>query len=159
MKRNWVIMLFTMFPILGFAESYSVEKARWVFESVAINKEAGKQFIEYTSTLNPAQNNLLYGYRGAVMMVMAKHYFNPYHKWQSFNEGKEILETAIQKQPGNIELIFLRYTIQSRAPHFLNYHDKTERDRALLEKKLPSLTDIPLKQRIENFFALQQNQS
>lgn len=80
------------------------------------------------------EHNLLYGYRGAVEMSFGKHESGLIKKGKFFSSGKGILEEAISKDSKNIELIFLRYTIQYNVPGFLGYDDNLEEDRAYLEK-------------------------
>lgn len=86
-------------------------------------------------------NNLLYGYRGAIEMSFGKHSSNIFKKGKYFSSGKEILETAISKDPKNIELIFLRYTIQYNVPGFLGYKDNLEEDRAYLENAVKTMSE------------------
>lgn len=84
-------------------------------------------------------------------MMQAKHAFNPISKWNLFKDGKKILESAIASDPNNIELRYLRLTIQSNVPSFLGYSGKIETDKAFLLSKLNSITDKELHQMVTSY--------
>ena len=79
---------------------------------------------------------------------------NPYTKLKLFNEGRVDLEIAIMKAPENIELIYLRFTVQSNCPDFLRYNSNIDADKEklllALEEKL-HLHNPKLAKRIKNF--------
>ena len=98
-------------------------------------------------------NILLGGYMGALRIAKSKHRSNLMKKLGLFNDGKEMLESAILKDPKNIELRFLRFTIQVNVPGFLFYNDDLENDRDLIEKNLHTMQNEPLRKRIAAFIA------
>lgn len=103
-------------------------------------------------------HNLLYGYRGAIEMSFGKHESSLIKKGRYFSSGREILEETIAKDPTNIELIFLRYTIQYNVPSILGYKGNLEEDRAKLEHAVKTRTDLAgLKNSIQEF--LENNQA
>ena len=85
-------------------------------------------------------------------LLRSKHAFNPYNKMANFNKGKKLLEEAIQADSKNAELRFLRLSVQTHAPFFLNYADKLKEDEQLIRTSYPTLTDRDLRDRIKNFF-------
>jgi hypothetical protein len=82
---------------------------------------------------------------------MAKFYYNPWKKLNSFNSGKIQLEAAIQNEPNNIELIFLRYMIQMNSPLFLHYNNNMASDKKNLLLSINNIKDQDLKFRISNY--------
>ena len=94
---------------------------------------------------------LLNGYKGALIMAKGKHAFNPFKKLGYFNDGKEILEKAVAADFENIELRFLRLTMQVNIPTFLGYNRSREADRDFLNQNLDFLESVELKQRISSF--------
>jgi hypothetical protein len=118
-------------------------------EAIYSKKTAEKLAVSLES--KPNLSAIEMGYLGATKMVLAKHYFNPYEKLKSFNNGRIILEKAIKQEPSNIEIIYLRYSCAKNAPSFLNYNKTLESDRILLENSAKNLTDMDLKNRILNF--------
>jgi hypothetical protein len=78
------------------------------------------------------------GYKGLAALVQSKHSFNPINKMRYFSEGQELLDSAITKDPNNVELRFFRFTVQDNAPFFLNYSSDKESDRAVF---IPFVSD------------------
>ena len=70
----------------------------------------------------------LMAYVGAVWIAQSKHVFL-FDKMRHFNKGTEILDAAIRTKPHDVEMRFLRMTIQINAPGFLNYSDALEEDK------------------------------
>ncbi len=70
---------------------------------------------------------LFLGYHGASQMMMAKHVGNPFKKLSYFNKGKDMYTAAINADPRNVELRFLRFSVQAEAPGFLKLQAESRR--------------------------------
>ena len=119
-------------------------------------KEASKDKAKANKLLviadkNSSNNSVFYGYKGAAKIIMAKYAFNPYTKWNLFNEGKDILESAIASDVNNIELRYLRLTIQMNAPNFLGYKSNIDSDKKFLKENINGLNDKELQSIIKNY--------
>src|SRR5690606_38975071 len=125
---------------INFAASPTLVELRSLFEK---STREEKYCLELIQLLEPFDEDspLLYGYKGSAKVLMAEHRFNPLTKLSYFNEGTQILEKAILRAPQNVELRFLRYSIQSNAPFFLNYDVNLEMDKQFLKEKLPDIED------------------
>lgn len=115
------------------------------------NEEACTKMISLLAPFNETNNPLLFGYRGGATMLMAKHAFNPFSKLSYFKKGKLMLKSAINADQTNVELRFLRYTIQTNVPGFLNYNSDKNLDRTFISQSLPKLKDQELKKIISEF--------
>lgn len=128
---------------------WDLPELRNLYRSAVKNESKAKELISVTK---PFLNNSTYkGYYGAGKIFMAKHYLNPYSKLKTFNEGKEILESAINSDSMNVELRFLRLSIQNNSPTFLGYMKNIEEDKTYLSRCLPSIKDEQLKTIITNY--------
>jgi hypothetical protein len=127
-----------------------IEDLRRLFDSAIKNEQSAKLLLQQSAS-NDIEKNTLLGYKAATQMIMAKFYFNPWKKLQTFNSGKGQLETAIQIEPNNIELIFLRYMIQKNSPSFLQYNNSIASDKKILLLSINNLKDQDLKSRISNY--------
>ena len=85
---------------------------------------------EFAASKN--ENALNLAYYGAFQTIMANHLKNPFDKLETFKKGKANIEAAVQKDPSNIEIRFIRYSIQRKAPGFLNYNSKLSTDKKFL---------------------------
>ncbi len=96
-------------------------------------------------------NNLLLGYHGAALLGMARHAPNVFKKMSFFSDGKELLEKSIDMDHDNVELRFLRLTIQTNIPSFLGYSDSKESDKAFVLNHLEEAKSETFKTKVRNF--------
>lgn len=71
-----------------------------------------------------SESSIYLGYQGLCQAMMAEHLFLPSSKISSFKKGKLKVEQAIERDPGNCELRYIRLLIQLNAPKFVNYHEE-----------------------------------
>lgn len=136
----------------GFAQPLTLKSARTAFQYAPFNEKVALHFLNQYNAHIPKLVGFE-GYHGAIKMIMAKHVYTPWTKWMYFSEGKKQLEEAISKDPGNIELIYLRLCIQSNTPAFLNYNKNIHQDRKYLSKQVHLILDASLKNRIKDYLA------
>ncbi len=94
---------------------------------------------------------MLSGYQGMAYMIRANYSWNPYNKLSFFFKGRDLLDGAIEKDPTNIELRWLRFCVQTNAPSFLAYSGKTKEDKAIVLYGYSLLKDGDLKERIKKY--------
>ncbi|HOI32293.1 MAG: hypothetical protein PHG67_02250 [Bacteroidales bacterium] len=84
---------------------------------------------------NTKKTAVLLAYEGAAEASSASCAVFPLNKLKRFNQGKQKIELALKLDSLNSEIRFIRFSIQSRAPAFLGYHDDIEKDLAFLMNK------------------------
>ena len=127
-----------------------IEEVRALSKKAPMNEDACEKLLELLEPYD-ASSPLLYGYKGIATMVKAKHVFNPFKRLSYFKQGKAILEEAIEADPSNIELRYLRFSAQTKAPGFLGYNDFLDTDRIFLITVLPDIERKEMKSKIRNF--------
>lgn len=127
-----------------------IEEVRALSEKAPMNEDACEELLELLEPYNTS-NPLLYGYKGIATMVKAKHVFNPFKRLSYFKQGKAMLAEAIEADPSNIELRYLRFSAQTKAPGFLGYNDFLDADRTFLIKVLPGIDHKGMKSKVKNF--------
>jgi len=75
-------------------------------------------------------------YLAVATMWQAEYTYWPNKKYSYFNEGREMLEDLIKKNPQNVELRFLRYIVQSSCPPFLGYTGDIESDMLHIQQNI-----------------------
>ena len=96
-----------------------------------------------------APSPVLQGYIGAVYLAKSRH-ISIFKKLSFFNKGTDTLEAALKRAPNELELRFLRLTIQMNLPSFLGYNDNIESDKKFVLSNCKSAPPT-LRQRIVNF--------
>lgn len=102
---------------------------RSLFNVAHSNKKDCEQLIHLTEN---KELPILQAYHAAATMVYSKYFVNPFKSAQLFNKGKTLLEDLISENYDEIELHYLRYTIQLNTPRFLGYNKSIPEDRKLL---------------------------
>src|SRR5690606_28568795 len=120
-----------------------LEEVRHLFQKAAVDKRSCFDLVKLLEPIGSA-DQLLYGYKGANLMISAQYVFNPLGKLSRFTEGKRMLDTALSTGSSNVELRFLRFAIQRNAPSFLGYNRYIEKDRIFLKHALPDVSDRAL---------------
>ena len=91
------------------------------------------------------------GYAAAFHMFMAKHTSNPFKKMNFFKLGKNKLEQELASDPNNVELRFIRLSIQYHIPKYLGYHDDINDDKDFIVNNLYKLSDEFVKEQIYKY--------
>ncbi len=128
-----------------FASAADIQEVRNLFIKASTDEKACMALTSILQPYTEKSNPLLAGYKACATMMLAKYTFNPFRKYTLFTNGRDLLEKAIYTEGQNIELHFLRFTIQTNVPAFLGYHHNIQTDKNLLLLKSSSITDLPLK--------------
>ena len=158
MKKVIIIILVCLLtPLKSQASDTSLIEIREIFYQATQSSEAADLLNTILTDNVISKDITLQGYKGISLMLLAKYTLNPYKKLYYFNQGKIALDNAIREQVENIELRYLRYTVQLKAPQFLNYEYALSNDLNFIMEHLCEISDLDLKSRIEHF--LDQNNS
>ncbi len=111
-----------------------------------------KLCIKYLEALEKEANSPIErGYAAAFHMFMAKHTSNPFKKMSYFKEGKNKLEKELKSNPNNVELRFIRLSIQYHIPKYLGYHNEINADKDYVMNNLYKLSDKYTKEKIYKY--------
>jgi hypothetical protein len=92
------------------------------------------QSLELSKNKSP----VLLGYQGACEGLKAKHAFNPYKKLDYLKKSQQTLTNAIAQAPTNVEIRFLRFSMQHYLPAFLGHSKNIEEDRIAIVRYINS---------------------
>lgn len=81
-------------------------------------------------------------YEGALLMKKAGLVTKAKEKLALFKTGRLKLETAIKKENGNTEFIFLRLIIQEHAPKAVDYRKNIENDVSAIRSNFKTLPQV-----------------
>lgn len=124
---------------------------RSLYKKAAFEETSCQKLLKLLEPYNEHNNALMAGYKACATMMMAKHLLNPYRKLFNFMRGKELLEKSINTDRNNVELRFLRFTIQTNTPYFLDYNNNILQDKLFLINAISGISDPKLKQLMTDF--------
>ena len=104
-----------------------LDDVRKNYSKMASNEELCKSTIANLKEVKDNSATHL-GYLGGLQTIWANHVFSPISKLNTFKEGKKNIEQAIKKEPNNVELRFIRLSVQKNAPSFLGYQSNIKED-------------------------------
>ncbi len=150
MRKLIPILAILFFPVFLKAGDDLI-KIRQLYYKASTNKTDAETFYNTLQATSVIDKVLIEGYKGMAFMIKANFAFNPYYKLNYFIKGKGLLDNAIDSDPKNIELRFLRFCVQTNAPIFLGYSGKIVDDKKEIRSGYTSLEDKDLKARIKEF--------
>ncbi|MFN6945447.1 MAG: hypothetical protein ACK4ND_10905 [Cytophagaceae bacterium] len=113
----------------------SLQQVRETFAKAVEDVSENKKLLTSLEHVNVSQPVLL-AYKGAAVALMAKHSYNPYAKLSFLSKSQKILEEAVTASPKDIEIRFLRFSIEHYVPSFLGYSKHLEEDRLAIVENI-----------------------
>ena len=83
------------------------------------------------------------GYIGAMYFVKSRIYKSPFKKMKYFKKGKSTLDEVIESNPFNIELLYIRYSLQKKVPKFLGYNTHIVEDLSMIQNEIGQ-SELPI---------------
>ena len=134
-------MKLTILMLTFFSYTNEIISVRDLFLSAYKSEQHCDDFGSKLHAVNVEEYPLFKGYLGCYYFIRCKHTNNAVDKVFFFNEGKRLLESAINEDPTSVELRLLRYSIQKKIPRVLLYYDSLEEDIIFVNENIISITD------------------
>ncbi len=109
--------------------------------------EADKLFAFFEK--NPPKEAIFWAYKGASEALKAKNMYNPLYKWHYVAEADKSFAKAILLDKENIEIRFLRFSIEWNLPRLLGYSTHLEQDKNVILKNIQAQSDSLPKELVE----------
>ena len=151
MKKTLIIISLWFMQVQVSSANDQVMAVRNLFYSATVSSDSADVFLVKMQALNKGNSAFIIGYEGMAHLMICYHSFNPYAKWKNFVKGKSLIEKAIEKDSTNIELRFLRLSVQLNTPSFLSYSSNINEDKAYIFKNISLVSDEDLFKRIYNY--------
>ncbi len=142
-----MLFLTVLFMNYSFASSV-IDEARMNYNKAVQDKDLCRKMIDELEK-SKEKSPVYLAYLGGFQTIWANHVFNPISKLQSFKEGKNKIEQAISKEPDNVEIRFIRFSVQKNAPSFLGYSNNIIDDRNFIIKNRDDVSSEVVQKNIE----------
>ena len=124
--------------LLGQVHAQSLSSQEYVGIRKAIVQAVDSERItdSLLQKLSPFSDNnpLLMGYVATLQALKSKHHWNPYLKLKYLQLATKKMNMAVAGAPMNLEIRFMRFSIQHYTPSFLGYSKQLAEDRQVLVK-------------------------
>lgn len=125
-----------------------MNEVRTNFNLAVQDKNIWKKMMEKLEQYNE-KSSVYLAYLGGYQTIWANHVFNPLSKLATFKKGKNNIELAISKEPENVEIRYIRFSVQKNAPSFLGYNNNLKEDRDFLVKNKKNINSDFVQKNIE----------
>ena len=125
-----------------------MNEVRTNFNLAVQDKNICKKMMEKLEQYNE-KSSVYLAYLGGYQTIWANHVFNPLSKLATFKKGKNNIELAISKEPENVEIRYIRFSVQKNAPSFLGYNSHLKEDKDFLVKNKKNINSDLLQKNIE----------
>ena len=142
-------MLFSTVLLMNVSfKNSDLNEVRTSYSKAVLDKKICKKMIEELE-LSKEKSVIDLAYLGAYQTIWANHVFNPLSKLATFRKGKNNIELAISKEPENVEMRYIRFSVQKNAPSFLRYNSHLKEDKDFLVKNKKNINSDFLQKNIE----------
>ncbi|MDF2436189.1 MAG: hypothetical protein K0Q95_565 [Bacteroidota bacterium] len=144
-----------LFFILVFTASFlqsqvSLETLRKDYYRLNTDSSACASLYKKVS-LAGVSDNLFMGYKGAITAAMANHVTSKAEKLKLFNSGKKLIEQSVNTDSSDVELRFLRFTIQTNCPKALGYNKQISSDKKFIVSNFDTVKPASLKSKMAEY--------
>ncbi len=145
MKKISALLTATFLVAAASAPAFALdpEYVRKSYEQAVKNEKLCKTLIDQLS--KETSNVVFLGYLGAYQTIWANHTSSPIAKLNTFNKGKKNIEQALKIAPDNVELHFIRLSIQVNCPDFLQYSSHINEDKKFIKSNIDKVNSTSLK--------------
>jgi hypothetical protein len=105
-----------------------------LLNAVSSSKITDSLYESLTAIKNPS--GLINGYKGTLEALKAKHTWNPYNKIKYLRNAERTFQAAVAHDPQNIEIRFMRFSVEHNVPGFLGYNKNLTADRQEIVKQI-----------------------
>lgn len=144
-KAMYIIAISLLIQVNVFC--INIDFIRENYDRAVTDKNLCNQMIE---DLKKAESTpLRLAYLGSLQTIWANHVFNPFGKLSTFNIGTKNIEKAVESDPNNAEIRYLRLSVQKNAPAFLGYSSMIETDEIFLKKNRQKINSAAVQKKLD----------
>lgn len=139
-----------LFPVLVHSQEINLDSLRKDYYEVIHDASLTDTF--FTKVYGTKDSSaIVEAYRGAAWALRAKVAWNPMAKLSYLKKSQKALEVSIGKDSSNLEIRFIRYSIQFHLPGYLGMSNDMEEDFSLIKTNLINYASPDLPSDIAQF--------
>jgi len=108
-------------------------------------------------SISKNDKNVLVAYKGAVISITAKYKNSNKLKSTTFKKGVSLIEYAVENEVSNIEIRFVRLSIQQNSPKFLKYNKDIAADKEFILNNFKNIRSNEFKNYLKGYILDSEN--
>ncbi len=141
-KKQFLVVLLIIASIQMTTAQVNLTQARSMYLGMKDNECNSLELSKLFESSQP-KDALLKAYWGASTAAAPECLGNPMEKIKYFRKGKALLDESAKQQSTNVEVRFLRFATQTKAPSFLGYKGNIQEDKSLILKNIAEYAKAP----------------
>lgn len=109
-----------------------LNQIRKLYSEAADNATKARQLYDHLSEAHKDKTPILVAYFAASLALQARHSLNPFFKLDYIKRSQIVFQEAVKLNPEDIEIRFLRFSIQLNTPLLLGLSPNLEEDKSLI---------------------------
>jgi hypothetical protein len=89
---------------------------------IGIDKSKTTDWLYYNIKIIIVNRGIVNGFIGGLLALKAKHAWNPYLKLKYLNRSEKVFKQALIDDPHNIEIRFMRFSVEHNVPSILGFN-------------------------------------
>ena len=138
--KSFLILLLSV-SLLGL----DISELRITYPKASSNVEIANELYDQLSSISLSDHPKLIAYKGGVLSLKAKNSKTIKDKKMYFQESVQFLEAAVKNAPKDIEIRYVRLTVQEHAPKILKYNKNIDEDKSFILEYYGTIKDTQLK--------------
>ena len=146
--RIIITVVLTLLVLAAFSQDLS--DIRSEFHSVVLNPDDSKEFHSYMAEIkNPSPT--IEAYQAVSEALLAQVVWNPFNKLKQVVKYDKQMARAVEQEPQNVEIRFLRLAIEYNLPSFLGMSTHMEEDVKKIVDNLSSFSGMQVNPRFGQY--------
>lgn len=145
--KIWILFL----SVVCTFNQININEVRTMYKNTDGSKEHTLVLYDALQTVNKSDGNVLLAYKGASIAMKGRYEKGAKDKSEMFKNGISLVESALAIEPKNIEIRFIRLTIQQNSPKLLKYKEHIEEDKEFLLSNYETIKSAALKIYIKDY--------
>lgn len=131
MKRILILAGIFLMCLVQMLSAQNIDKTKLLRRQVmlAVNNSKINDSLYNALAAMPNKSPLITGYIGTLQALKAKHHWNPYFKLKHVKDAQKTFAKAVTADPHNMEIRFLRFSVDFKLPRLLGYTKNLEADK------------------------------
>jgi hypothetical protein len=130
-----VLMILSAILFMDFHTEITLEELRKNYNSAVADSKKTDEL--YEKLKQKAESGAVWmAYKGATEGLLAKHAWNPANKVKYLNRAKETLIKAVEKDPQDVEVRFLRFSLYHNVPKMFSDEKLLAEDKQMMVRNL-----------------------
>lgn len=142
-----LLILFLSISLLGI----DISELREKYPKASTSTEITNNLYHQLSSISLSDNPKLLAYKGAILSLMAKNAKTIKDKKMYFQECVQFLEAAVKDAQNDLEIRYLRLSVQEHAPKIVKYSKNIDEDKNLIMEHYGTTKDAELKACIKSY--------